>query len=86
MCDDNVPPTPLVLNPSVDTSKETVWRLRMMRAPAKDSIESNHGNAMAEDGVFPAPRKKPALMQRVTGRREVRKKGVRKRAGLTNRI
>jgi hypothetical protein len=30
--------------------------LSTMRAPAKDSIESNHGNAMAAMGEFPAPR------------------------------
>jgi hypothetical protein len=57
ICDDNVPPPPpLVPNPSVDTSKETAWRLSTTRAPAKDSIESNHGYAIDAMEEFPAPR------------------------------
>ena len=54
MWDDNAPSV-VESEPPVDESEEMVWRLRTTRAPAKDSIESNHGKAMAAMGEFPSP-------------------------------
>ena len=55
LCDDNAPST-VVSGSSADRSEEDARRSSTARA-AKDSIESNHGNAVAEMVVFPSPTK-----------------------------
>ena len=55
LCDDDAPST-VVSGSSADRSEEDARRSSTARA-AKDSIESNHGNAVAELVVFPSPTK-----------------------------
>ena len=55
LCDDNAPST-VVSGSSADRSEEDARRSSMARA-AKDSIESNRGNAVAKMVVLPSPTK-----------------------------